>query len=55
MTIDKLARLIVEDYYSGSPGDEPYQIAVDQEKKKLLQTLCGDHFNRNGVWVEVEI
>lgn len=38
MTLKKLAQFIVDQWYSGSPYDEPYQIAVEQEIKHLKRS-----------------
>lgn len=37
MTIEKLARFIVEDYFDGSPGDESFNVAVESVIKELKQ------------------
>ena len=52
MTIEKLAELIVAEYYDGSPGSERARIAVEQEDKKLRKTK----FTLDGVsYVLVEV
>jgi hypothetical protein len=38
MTIEKLARLIVDDWYDGSPNGEKYLIAVEQTTRELRRT-----------------
>ena len=35
MTIEKLAYLLVDEYFDGSPGSERAQIAVEQEIRNL--------------------
>lgn len=35
MTIEKLAILIVAEYFEGSPGDERAQVAIEREIKNL--------------------
>jgi hypothetical protein len=37
MTIEKLARFIVADWYDGSPNGERHQIAVEQQIKELRE------------------
>ena len=39
MTIEKLAELIVSEYYDGAPGGEGPRIAVEQEIRNLKQTM----------------
>jgi hypothetical protein len=39
MTIEKLARFIVADYYSGCPGDELFTIAVEREIKRMINSI----------------
>jgi len=54
MTIEKLARFIVDEDFDGSPADESYQIAVEQEVKKLKKLhykVPGTEWN----YVEVEV
>lgn len=40
MTIEKLARFIVDDYYNGTPGDERYLVHVDREIKRIREQLA---------------
>jgi hypothetical protein len=54
MTIDKLARHIVDDYYDGAP-DERYQAQIDLVKRTLRARMVddGDPMTRI-VWVPVD-
>jgi hypothetical protein len=54
MTIEKLARLIVDDYYQGAIGDEIYNVAVEREIKRLRQTIREDSY-ADCLVVDVEV
>ena len=55
MTIDKLARAIVDDYCDAAPGSERYQAQVELVKKGLAARLIdeGDPICRS-VWVPID-
>jgi hypothetical protein len=53
MTIEKLARLLVDDWYDGSSNGEGYQIAVEQQIKELRENAFAMGGNLQ-VAVEVE-
>lgn len=53
MTIEKLARFIVDDYYDGAP-DEMYTNAVEREVKKMRAYLAASDMDFPYVKVEVE-
>lgn len=58
MTIEKLAKFIVEDYYNGTTGDEKYQILVEHEIKKMkihLTSIMFDIDSKNDKIVIVPI
>ena len=52
MTIEKLAYLLVAEYFDGSPGSEQAQIAVEQEIRNLKQTR---HRIGDALFVVVEV
>jgi hypothetical protein len=41
MTIEKLARFLVDDWYDGSPNGERYQIAVEDQIKDIKENMFG--------------
>ena len=51
MTIEKLARFIVDDWYDGCPADETYQIALNKERKRLST----DAYCENGAVLYVPV
>jgi hypothetical protein len=54
MKVQELAEFIISKTYDGCPGDEPYQVAVEQEVKRLRSTyIDGDPYEW-GVVVAVE-
>jgi hypothetical protein len=55
MTINKLARLLVEDFYSGAPGDEGFMIAVEHMEKRLRATYTPAGFGTYEPYVQVTI
>lgn len=54
MTIEKLARLLVDEYFDGSPGSERAQIAVEREIKSLKENSTRTEDGHRIVQVEVE-
>lgn len=52
MTIEKLARAVVDEYFDGSPGSEHSQIAVEKEIRNLNQTR---HRIGDALFVVVEV
>jgi hypothetical protein len=53
MTIEKLARFLVESDYDGGGNDERFQISVERETKRLLESMS---MGWNGsYYVEVEV
>ena len=51
MTIEKLARFLVDEYYMGSLGDEIYQVAVYHEIQNLKKNY---DYLEGKVWIEIE-
>jgi hypothetical protein len=52
MTIEKLASAIVAEWFDGSPGSERAQYAIEQETKRLKETL---REYPSGKYVTVEV
>jgi hypothetical protein len=55
MTIEKLARFIVADYYSGCPGDELFTIAVEREIKRMINSIDIQRDRIQEVTVHVDV
>jgi hypothetical protein len=54
MKVQELAEFIISKTYDGCPGDEPYQVAVEQEVKRLRSTYTDNTPYQWGVVVAVE-